>query len=208
MRRAAGGHRHDNGSAAIHTLAADCVLYMPRATDLDEVVAFLAAGTNVVTTRDEFFNGGGGLDDEQRARVLEACATGLSSIFATGSSPGFITDALPFALLSLQRHVESIEIEEFANLSERDSPHLLFEIMGFAKPPESYDARRAQYLVRSFGPTLTGLAEAAGRPVDRWSATGEVAAAEQRSSPRAKFPPERSRRNARRSSVTRATTRS
>ena len=82
-------------------------------------------------------------------------------------------------LISLQRRVESIEIEEFANLSERDSPHLLFEIMGFGKPPESYDARRAQYLVRSFGPALTGLAAAAGRPVDGWSATGEVATARQ-----------------------------
>jgi len=38
-----------------------------------------------------------------------------------GSSPGFITDALPLALLSMQRRVDSIEIDEFANLSRRDS---------------------------------------------------------------------------------------
>jgi 4-hydroxy-tetrahydrodipicolinate reductase len=163
--------------AAVHELAADCALYMPRATDLDDVVAFLRAGTNVVTTRDEFFDHGRGLDDEQRARVLDACRTGNASIYPTGSSPGFITDVLPFALLSLQRQVEAIQIEEFADLSQRDSPHLLFEIMGFGKPPESYDARRAQYLVRSFGPALAELAVAAGRAVDRWSATGEVAIA-------------------------------
>ena len=30
-----------------------------------------------------------------RARVLDACARGNASIYATGSSPGFITDALP-----------------------------------------------------------------------------------------------------------------
>ena len=59
---------------------------------------------------------------------------GRSSIYATGSSPGFITDALPFALLSLQRRVDSIEIDEFANLSQRDSPHMLFEQMGFGRP--------------------------------------------------------------------------
>ena len=35
------------------------------------------------------------LDDDTRARVLDACARGGSSIYATGSSPGFITDALP-----------------------------------------------------------------------------------------------------------------
>ena len=53
-----------------------------------------------------------------RATTGRGCSTRASgagsSIYATGSSPGFITDALPFALLSLQRRVESIEIDEFA----------------------------------------------------------------------------------------------
>ena len=101
--------------AAIRDLDADCVLYMPRVFDLDDVVALLESGTNVVTTRGELFGGGQRLGDEDRARVARRVPRGAaSSIYATGSSPGFITDALPFALLSLQRHVESIEIEEFA----------------------------------------------------------------------------------------------
>jgi 2,4-diaminopentanoate dehydrogenase len=163
--------------AAIHALEADCVLYMPRETDLDDVVAFLEAGTNVVTTRGEFFARGQKLDDDARARVLAACEKGGTSVYATGSSPGFITDALPLALLSLQRHVDVIEIEEFANLSRRDSPHLLFELMGYGKPLDSFDERRAAYLVGEFGPALGELAAAAGRPVDAWTSSGEVAAA-------------------------------
>lgn len=163
--------------AAIRALKADCVLYMPRALELDEVVALLEAGTNVVTTRGELFAGGVRLTDEDRSRVLDACARGNASIYATGSSPGFITDALPLALLSMQRRVESVEIEEFANLSRRDSPHLLFELMGFGRPVESFDARRSSFLLGEFGPPLGVLAEAAGRPVDGWTATGEVAAA-------------------------------
>ena len=99
-----------------------------------------------------------------RARVVEACERGGSSIYATGSSPGFITDALPFALLSLQRRVELVEIEEFANLSRRDSPALLFELMGFGRPLESFDARRSSYLLGEFGPALGMLMEAAGHP--------------------------------------------
>jgi len=150
---------------------------MPRALELDEVVALLEAGTNVVTTRGELFAGGVRLTDEDRFRVLDACARGNASIYATGSSPGFITDALPLALLSMQRRVESVEIEEFANLSRRDSPHLLFELMGFGRPVESFDARRSSFLLGEFGPPLGVLAEAAGRPVDGWTATGEVAAA-------------------------------
>lgn len=165
--------------AAIRALAADCVLYMPRALDLDDVVALLENGTNVVTTCGEFFDGGRPLGAEQRTRVLDACARGGTSVFSTGSSPGFITTALPFALLSLQRRVDSIEIEEFADLSQRDSPHLLFEQMGFGKSPESFDSRRSAYLQGSFGPALGVLAAAAGRPVDAWTSTGEVAVARQ-----------------------------
>jgi 4-hydroxy-tetrahydrodipicolinate reductase len=150
---------------------------MPRAAELDDVVAMLEAGTNVVTTCGEFFDDGRPLGEQQRARVLDACARGDSSIYATGSSPGFITDVLPFALLSLQRRVEAIEIEEFADLSKRDSAHLLFELMGFGRPIESYDERRASHLVGAFAPSLSVLAAAAGSPVDDWSGTGEVAGA-------------------------------
>jgi hypothetical protein len=163
--------------AAAVGLGADCVLYMPRATDLDDVVALLESGTNVVTTCGEFHDEGRPLGEEQRERVLQACARGGSSIYATGSSPGFITDALPFALLSLQRRVDLIEMEEFADLSQRDSPALLFDIMGFGRALGPQDSQRASHLLAAFGPSLGVLAEAAGRPVDEWTSTGEVAAA-------------------------------
>ena len=165
-----------NEPAVIHALGADCVLYMPRALDVDDVVVLLAAGTNVVTTRGELIANGQALGAEDRARIVDACARGGTSIYSTGSSPGFITDALPFALLSMQRAVESVAIEEFANLSRRDSPDLLFNLMGFGQPVESYDSRRAQYLLGEFSPALGVLAAAAGRPVDEWTAAGEVAA--------------------------------
>jgi 4-hydroxy-tetrahydrodipicolinate reductase len=163
--------------AEIVTLAADCVLYMPQSANIDDVVALLEVGTNIVTTCGALSGDGRRLDDEERARVLAACERGGSSLYATGSSPGFITDALPFALLSLQRRVESVSIEEFANLSRRDSPTLLFELMGFGRPVESYDPARASYLLGEFGPALGDLAAAAGCPVDHWACTGEVAAA-------------------------------
>lgn len=162
---------------AVISLEADCVLYMPRAADLDDVVAMLERGTNVVTTCGDFQAGGRPLAPAARERVEAACARGGSSIYATGSSPGFITDALPIALLSLQRQVDRIEIEEYANLSARNSPHLLFQQMGYARPMSTPDPRRAAHLLTQFGPPLAELAEAAGRPVDDWSAHGELAAA-------------------------------
>jgi 4-hydroxy-tetrahydrodipicolinate reductase len=98
-------------------------------------------------------------------------------VYSTGSSPGFITDALPYSLLSMQRRVDAVEIDEFANMSQRDSPHLIFRQMGFGRPLSSYRPERAQYLLGEFGPALGALATAADRPVDSWDARGEVAAA-------------------------------
>jgi 4-hydroxy-tetrahydrodipicolinate reductase len=55
---------------------------------------------------------------------------------------------------------------------------MLFELMGFGRPTASYDATLgASYLQASFAPALGVLAAAAGRPVDAWFSTGEVAAA-------------------------------
>src|SRR5205807_2174254 len=44
-------------AAAVTALDADCVLYMPRAFDTDEVVRLLERGTNVVTTCGELHDG-------------------------------------------------------------------------------------------------------------------------------------------------------
>lgn len=162
---------------AVAALVPDCAIYMPSAPDLDEVIALVTQGTNVVTTCGDFQAGGDPLDAAYRSRLIEACERGGASVYATGSSPGFITDVLPVALLSLQRRVDAIEIDEFANLSKRDSPHLLFDLMGFGAPIGPVDDRRAAYLQSQFGPPLARLAELAGRPVHEWSAVGETAAA-------------------------------
>jgi len=159
---------------AILDLAADCVLYMPSTIELDDVVALLASGTNVIATRGELFFADTRLGDEGWERIRAACEQGGSSLYTTGSSPGFITDALPFSVLSLQRHVELIEIEEFADLSRRDSPEMLFGLMGFAKEPTSFREGSTDWMIHEFGPALSVLAEAAGRPVDAWHCSGEV----------------------------------
>ena len=94
---------------AVLGLGADCVVYMPRATGrgqtragltedelVDDVVALLASGTNVVTTCSDLFARGVRLTEANRARIAEACATGHTSVWASGSDPGFITETLPW----------------------------------------------------------------------------------------------------------------
>jgi hypothetical protein len=155
---------------------ADCVLYMPLLPDLDEVCRLLESGADVVTTCGMFHHPAG-MDPAVRERVEAACEKGASSVHSTGSSPGFISEAVPLVLSSLQTRIESLTIDEFADLSRRDSPAMLFDIMGFARPPEEFDPNRAGYLMGSFGPSLSLIAQALGAPLDDLRATGEVATA-------------------------------
>jgi hypothetical protein len=160
----------------ITALGADCVLYMPLLPDVDEVCRLLESGANVVTTCG-LFHHPAGMDPALRERVEAACATGGTSVHSTGSSPGFISEAVPLVLSSLQTRIDSLHIDEFADLSRRDSPAMLFEIMGFGQAPETFDPARAAYLQGSFGPSLSLIAEALGVPLDGLEATGEVATA-------------------------------
>jgi hypothetical protein len=160
----------------IVALGADCVLYMPQGCNVDDLCRLLESGANVVTTRGEFHRPAS-LDPAVRERVEAACARGGTSIHSTGSSPGFISEALPIVLTSLQRRLDCLTIDEFADLSSRNSPELLFGTMGFGATPDAFDRRRFGYGRVAFGPSLEVLAEALSAPLDAVEATGDVAVA-------------------------------
>ncbi|MET7736664.1 dihydrodipicolinate reductase [Streptomyces sp. NPDC005402] len=158
-------------------LGADCVLYMPRTADLDELCALLASGANVVATTGGFHHSAG-LDPAVRCRVEAACEQGGTSLHDTGSSPGFITEAVPLVLASVQRRLENLTVHEYADLSRRDSPELLFDIMGFGRAPATvFDERRLVHVEGSFGPSLRLVADALGLPLDAVEAHGRFATA-------------------------------
>jgi 4-hydroxy-tetrahydrodipicolinate reductase len=117
------------------------------------------------------------MDPEVRERIEKACAPWCTSLHSTGSSPGFITEALPLVLTTLQRRLDRLTIDEFANLSQRNSPELLFQLMGFGQPPSEFGEARLGHLRESFGPSLQTLAETLGLPLDAIEASGEVALA-------------------------------
>jgi len=152
----------------------DCVLYMPRAADLDVVCTLLASGVNVVSTCGMFHHPPS-MAADIRDRVEAACRTGGVSIHSTGSSPGFITEAVPLALLSIQRRLDRLTIDEFADLSPRNSPELLFQVMGFGTPPAELNPARLQHGRESFGPSLRTVADMIGLSIDHLEAGGEVA---------------------------------
>ena len=178
---------------AVLKLEADCCVYTPRATGrgqtragltedelVDDIVALLEKGVNVVTTCTDLFARGARLTDENRGRVLAACERSGASVWASGSDPGFMTETLPSALLSVQRRVDLIEIEEFGDLSRRPSAHMVMEQMRFGKSLSEFDPeRRKNHLFGEYQPPLTVLADLAGFTIDEWTAEGGVAAAKQ-----------------------------
>ncbi len=160
----------------ILALRPDCVLYMQQGFDIDVLCALLESGANVVTTCGEFHHPGS-MDPEIRRRVEAACEHGGASIHSTGSSPGFISEAVPIVLTSIQRRLDRLRIAEFADLSSRNSPNLVFNVMGFAQAPATFDPRRWAHGAVSFGPSLRQIGDAVGMPLDSVESSGEVATA-------------------------------
>ena len=161
----------------ILALRPDCVLYMGDRADVDVLCRLLESGANVVSTRSEFHRPAS-MDPGVRARIEAACTTGSSSLFSTGSSPGFITEALPFALLSLQRRLDRLTIDEFADMSSRNSPEMIFDLMGFGRAPEHFDPRGVEaHGGASFAGSLAVVADALSLPLDDVVASGHVAVA-------------------------------
>ncbi len=162
--------------ADILALKPDCVLYMQQGVDVDVICSLLESGINVVTTAGMFHHPPS-VDPEVRRQVEEACRRGGASIHSTGSSPGFISEAVTLVMTSLQRRLDRLHIGEFADVSSRNSPELLFDIMGFGKDPSEFDAARWEFGAGSFGPSLRLLGDAIGMPIDSVTSSGGVAVA-------------------------------
>ncbi len=162
--------------AEIVALKPDCVLYMPEQTDYDDVCALLENGINISSTRAEFFHPGS-MAPDVRARIEAACSRGRSSLHSSGSSPGFITEALPLVLLSVARRLDLLTIDEFANCIDGCSEEMLLGIMGFGESPEKFAERPFYERDEVFNHSLHALAEALGIEIERFEVASEVALA-------------------------------
>ncbi|WP_395336698.1 dihydrodipicolinate reductase [Novosphingobium sp. BL-8H] len=161
---------------SILALKPDCVLYMPEHTDYNDVCALLENGINISSTRAEFFHPGS-MDPAIRARIEAACTKGGATLHSSGSSPGFITEALPLVLLSLARRLDLLTIDEFANCIDGCSEEMLINIMGFGETPQAFAQRPFYERDEVFNHSLRALAQALGIVIDRFEVTSEVALA-------------------------------
>ncbi len=132
--RAPVGVRATRDVEEILATEADCVCYMPRNVDLDDVCRVLASGKNLVATPFLFY--AQALADEDRARVEQACREGRSSVCGMGIHPGLVGMVLPLTLSGAIRRLERLTIQERANWDFYDSPRITFENMRFGRPPQ------------------------------------------------------------------------
>jgi 2,4-diaminopentanoate dehydrogenase len=157
----------------------DCVLYMPQYLNLDDVCRLLESGINIVTSVVEMHDPES-LAPEFRARIEAACRRGNSSIHSTGASPGFITATLPFAVTTMMRRLDNYTIDEYADMSSRDSPGMIFEVLGFGKKGTVVDERHVNHIRDNFGEALRHTAKTLGMPIERIEAWGEFGTARNR----------------------------
>ena len=163
---------------AILALDADCVLYTPRNTSVDEVCAILASGKNVVTTA--FLFHPRRIDASDRDRVLAACRAGGTSVHGSGLNPGNLSGVLPLALTGMSRRIDKVTLQERADWSAYDSTAITFDNMAFGQPVDSITPTGNDFLAFNSGiftEEVWLLADALNAGIDEVTATVDAVAA-------------------------------
>lgn len=126
---------------ALLELGADCVIYTSqgetRPTDaLDQITAFLRAGTNVVATSMVWLINPEAADAWLREPLLAACREGGTTLYVNGIDPGFSGDMLPFTALSLCQSATSILVQEVFDYGTYDDAEFTGVSFGFGFAPD------------------------------------------------------------------------
>ncbi|TGB40352.1 dihydrodipicolinate reductase [Mycolicibacterium peregrinum] len=173
--RAPIGIRATSDVQAILDLEADCVVYTPRTTNLDDVCALLAGGKNVVTTA--FLFHPQRLPEASRAQLLEACTAGGTTVHGSGLNPGNLSGALPLALSGMSRRIDKITLQERADWSDYDSTHITFDNMSFGRPVDEIGVDATEFLAFNnelFTEQVWLLADALGADIDEVTSSVEA----------------------------------
>jgi hypothetical protein len=154
----------------------DCVVYMSDRPEIDVLCRLLDAGINIATSLTDF-NHRDSIEPDVRQRLEQACVRGRSSLYASGSTPGYSTEILPFAFTSIMRRIDAITQTEAADVSSRNSPEMLFDLLGFGKTPEAIARSSAIDPTTGLAPSMRMTCNALGMPLDAVTCTHEYAVA-------------------------------
>lgn len=164
-------------------LDADCVLYMARGeadplAALADICALLTSGKNVISTAVTALIYPHSCGPAVVDKLEQACAQGNSSFHATGIEPGWAAEVVPLAMSALFARIDSLLVQELLDYSTYDSASMLFDIMGFGKPPDDRVPLADPAALRAtFGASLMLLADGLAATIDRVETHREVAVA-------------------------------
>ncbi|MGH8517926.1 MAG: NAD(P)H-dependent amine dehydrogenase family protein, partial [Panacagrimonas sp.] len=160
----------------IIALDADCVLFSPIVTNVDQICRLLRSGKNVASVAGPFSPQHHG---EHFARIEAACREGRSSYHACGIHPGFSGDILPLTLTRLMNRVDHIQIYEF--IDKLRNPMIYTEVMGFGRDPQALLAKpsRSPEAPFAFAQSMALVAEGLGKKIEKVTTRLEVAMATQ-----------------------------
>ena len=70
------------------------------------------------------------------------------------------------ALSALERRIDMITLTDFSDMSSRNSPEMLFQVLDYGKDPATLDPNRPVGTAMSSPPSLSMTAAALGLPLD------------------------------------------
>ena len=149
---------------------------------LQELTAFLTAGTNVVGTSLVWLVYPPHADAWLRDPLERACAEGSSTMYINGIDPGFSGDLLPLAALSLVERADHVLVQEICDYGTYDDAEFTGVSFGFGTPPEHVPTLFLPGVLRSiWGGPVQLLADELGiqldeirERVERWTATEPI----------------------------------
>ncbi len=164
----------------------DCVCYSASGEArpkecVDDFVAMLEAGINVVTTSIPGLVHPPAWQPDEVARLEAACRKGGASLYASGMEPGFAGDALVLTLLTLSHRIDSVRTQEIFDYAAYPVPFTMFEVFGFGKPADHRCIMERPGVQRSaWGPPVQMVADHLGTPLDTIRETYEKRVTEER----------------------------
>ncbi len=158
----------------IIALKPDCIVAVQEGANIDDVCRFLEAGINIATSRVDYLEPER-MDPEVRRRTEAACLKGNSSIHATGSSPGFSSEALPLVATTMSRRMDCMTIDEFADIP-LSCPDVQVIGMGFGQPPsKEFNPHLLAHIGHGFVQSISVIAKALNIHLDGIETMGENA---------------------------------
>ena len=158
------GVKATNRREEILALEADVVIHCAKAFGqseqmLDDVIALLESGKNVVTVSDFIAPQIHG--PAVRERLDAAAKKGGVTLHGTGIDPGFLCDRLPATLTGLSTIVDKIRMVEAADLRGHPNPAMIMDLLGFGLTPDKFKIDPShpgiQYCATMFPQALVSL---------------------------------------------------